>query len=157
MERNLLEIYEDGGRKLGKSIEHLDRNDLTAFPVPGTWSIQQLVCHLADCDLVFSDRIKRVVAEDRPQLLAFDENRWAKNLHYELQSPQDAVELFAVNRRATAAVLKVLPDDAFERTGVHSVDGEVSLDRLVRTAVGHLDHHLTFLYDKREKLGKMMW
>ncbi|CAA9414109.1 MAG: hypothetical protein AVDCRST_MAG64-2491 [uncultured Phycisphaerae bacterium] len=157
MDRNLLELYEDGGRKLTKAVEHLDRNDLTAFPVPNTWSIQQLVVHLADCDLVFSDRIKRVVAEDKPQLLAFDESRWAKNLHYELQSPQDAVELFALNRRVTAAVLKVLPDEAFARTGVHSEKGELKLEQIVRTAVNHLDHHLKFLYDKREKLGKMMW
>ena len=157
MDRNLLEIYEDGGRKLIKGIEHLDRNDLTAFPVPGAWSIQQLVCHLADSDLVFSDRIKRVIAEDRPQLLAFDENLWAKNLHYELQSPQDAVELFALNRRLTAAVLKVLPDEAFRRAGVHSERGELTLEQIVRTAVGHLDHHLKFLYDKREKLGKILW
>ena len=157
MDRNLLEIYEDGGRKLIKGIEHLDRNDLTAFPVPNTWSIQQLVVHLADCDLVFSDRMKRVVAEDRPQLLAFDESRWARNLHYELQSPQDAAELFALNRRVTAAVLKALPDEAFRRVGVHSENGELTLERIVRTAVGHLDHHLKFLYDKREKLGKILW
>ena len=157
MDRNQLEIYEDGGRKLIKGIEHLDRNDLTAFPVPNTWSIQQLVVHLADCDLVFSDRMKRVIAEDRPQLLAFDENRWAKHLHYELQSPQDAVELFALNRRVTAAVLKVLPDEAFKRAGIHSEKGEVTLEQIVRTAVNHLDHHLKFLYDKREKLGKILW
>ena len=57
----------------------------------------------------------------------------------------------------TAAVLKALPDEAFRRVGVHSENGELTLERIVRTAVGHLDHHLKFLYDKREKLGKILW
>src|SRR3954453_21257056 len=99
MNRELLDIYEDGGRKLAKGIEHLDRNDLIAVPIPGKWSIQQLVVHLADSDLVIADRMKRVIAEDNPSLLAFDENKWVERLHYELQSAQDAAAMVALNRR----------------------------------------------------------
>jgi uncharacterized damage-inducible protein DinB len=157
MNRELLNAYEDGGRKLQKAIDHLDRNDLMAMPVPGAWSIQQLVVHLADSDLVMSDRMKRVIAEDRPQLLAFDENRWVAGLHYELQSAQDAADLFALNRRVLAGVLRVLPDAAFARAGVHSERGEMTLETIVQLAVNHLEHHLKFLYEKREKLGKLLW
>ncbi|MDB5298016.1 MAG: hypothetical protein JWO31_3999 [Phycisphaerales bacterium] len=157
MERNLIDLYEDGGRKLQKAIEHLDDQDLVAFPVAGTWSIQQLVAHLADADLVFGDRMKRLIAEDSPTLLAYDENRWAAALHYELQTPRDAVALFAANRKVMGALLRLLPDDAFARTGTHTERGEQSLEDVLRYAVSHLDHHLTFLYAKREKLGKIMW
>jgi uncharacterized damage-inducible protein DinB len=157
MNRDLIDSYEDGGRRLHKAIEHLDRNDLSAMPVPGAWSIQQLVVHLADSDLVMADRMKRVIAEDRPQLLAFDENRWVTGLHYELQSAQDAADLFALNRRVLAGVLRVLPDAAFARAGVHSERGEMTLAAIVQLAVNHLEHHLKFLYEKREKLGKLLW
>ena len=157
MNRELLDIYEDGGRKLAKAIEHLDRNDLIAVPIPGKWSIQQLVVHLADSDLVIADRMKRVLAEDKPSLLAFDENKWVERLHYELQSAQDAVALLALNRRCMTAVLRILPDKAFKRTGIHSERGEMSLEKLLNGAISHLDHHLKFLYEKREKLGKIMW
>lgn len=157
MTRDQIDIYEDGGRKLLKAIEHLDRNDLSAVPVPGMWSIGQLVCHLADGDLVLSDRMKRVIAEDKPQLLAYDENKWVERLHYELQPAQEAAELFAANRRLTAGVLRLLPPEAFARTGTHSERGVQTLEQIAAFAVGHLEHHLKFLYQKREKLGKMMW
>jgi hypothetical protein len=101
--------------------------------------------------------MKRVIAEDRPQLLAFDENRWVTGLHYELQSAPDAADLFALNRRLLAGVLRVLPDAAFARAGVHSERGEMTLETIVQFAVNHLEHHLKFLYEKREKLGKLLW
>ncbi len=157
MDKDLIDRYERGGEKLGQAIRGLLREDFDAFPVPDTWSIRQIVVHLADSDLVMSDRMKRVIAEDKPALLAFAENLWVKNLHYELRSAEDAASLFALNRRTTAAILRVLPDEAFARTGVHNERGEMTLTQIVQFAVKHLEHHLKFVYDKREKLGKLMW
>jgi uncharacterized damage-inducible protein DinB len=157
MNRDLIDKFEDGGRKLAKAVEHLDRNDLLAVPIPGKWSIQQLVIHVLDSDLVLADRMKRVIAEDNPTLQAFDESLWLKNLHYELQSAPAAIELFALNRRMVTEVLRLLPDEAFSRKGVHSERGEMTLEQILKGAVEHLEHHLKFLYEKREKLGKMMW
>src|SRR3954469_20606910 len=136
MNRDLIDKFEDGSRKLAKAVEHLDRNDLLAVPVPGKWSIQQLVVHMMDSDLVLADRMKRVIAEDRPTLQAFDENLWMKNLHYELQSAPAAIELFALNRRMMTEVLRLLPDEAFSRKGVHSERGELTLEQLIKDAVG---------------------
>lgn len=157
MDRNQIDLYEDGGRKLIKAIEGLDQRDLTAFPVSGTWSIQQLVLHVTDSDLVLAERMKRVIAEDRPALLAFDENAWIKNLYYDLQSAHEAAALFDQNRRVMTSLLRVLPDDTWKRVGVHNERGEQTLEEIFSYAVKHLDHHLKFLYDKREKLGKLMW
>jgi uncharacterized damage-inducible protein DinB len=157
MNRDLIEKYEDGGRRLAKAVEHLDRNDLIAVPIPGKWSIQQLVIHLADSDLVLTDRMKRVISENRPTLQAFDENLWVKNLHYELQSAPAAIELLALNRKMMTDVLRLLPDEAFARKGVHTERGELTLEQLLQGSIEHIDHHLKFLYEKREKLGKMMW
>lgn len=157
MDRNLIDLYEDGGRKLIKAIEGLTEADRTGFPVPGTWSINQLVAHLADCDLVFSERMKRVIAEDKPTLLGFDESKWAANLHYQLQSAPDLAALFDLNRKVTTNLLRLLPPEAFARTGTHSERGVQTVEDVLKYAVNHLDHHLKFLYAKREALGKLMW
>jgi uncharacterized damage-inducible protein DinB len=139
------------------AIRGLDEDDLNAVPVPGKWSTQQVVIHLADAELALADRIKRVIATDNPTLLAWDENKFAANLHYEDQSAADAVKLIDLTRRQTARILRKLPDEAFQRTGNHSEIGRVTLLDLVSKAVSHLDHHLKFVYEKREKLGKSMW
>lgn len=157
MDRKIIEEYEKGGDDLRMAVRGLKREDLLAHPVPGKWSIQELVIHLLDSDLVMADRIKRVIAEDKPALLAFDENKWVANLHYEEQSVEDAVTLFEINRRNLARVLKKLPHSAFDRVGVHNERGPLKLSDLVAFGVTHLKHHMKFLIDKREKMGKIMW
>jgi hypothetical protein len=76
MDAKLIEEYEKGGDDLRMAVRGLEREDLLAFPVPGTWSIQQIVIHLLDSELVTADRMKRVIAEEKAALLSFDENRW---------------------------------------------------------------------------------
>ena len=162
MDRELIEHYARGGEKLALAVRGLTREDLLAPPPAddpnvGKWTIQQVVMHLADCEAVHADRIKRVIAEDNPTLLAFDENKWASALHYESQSAEDAVTLVELTRGQLGNVLRQLPAPAFERTGTHSVSGRKTLLDLVQGAVDHLEHHVRFIHRKREKMGKEMW
>lgn len=154
MKRDLIEGYAAGADVLGKSIQGLDRADLLAFPVPGTWSIQQIVLHMMDSDLIASDRMKRVAAEDHPTLIGYNETAFAKTLAYDHIPAQDACEVFRLNRRITAELLRRLPDAAFQRTGVHNERGELTLEHLVSGYIEHLDHHLKFIKEKRKLLGK---
>ncbi|MDB5171837.1 MAG: yfiT 1 [Phycisphaerales bacterium] len=157
MNRTFIDDYEKAADRLTLSLRGLQREDLLAFPVPGTWSIQQIAIHLADSELVFADRIKRVIAEENASLLAWSENRWLKHLSYDAQSAEDAGKLVELTRRQTSRILRAQPDEAFDRKGVHSEVGPLSLKDLILKANAHLDHHLKFLVDKREKLGKIMW
>jgi DinB family protein len=149
MNRDWIEQYAAGADKLGKAISGLTRQQLNAFPVPGTWSIQQIVLHLMDSDLIASDRMKRVAAEQRPTLIGYDETAFGRELFYDQLDPHLACEVFAKNRQLTAEILRRLPETAFARIGNHNERGPVSLADLVETYVGHLEHHLKFIRDKR--------
>src|SRR6476620_11155636 len=111
MDAKLIEEYEKGGDDVRMAVRGLEQEDLLAFPVPGTWSIQQIVIHLLDTELVLAERMKRVIAEENAPLLEFDENKWIQKLSYEQQSVEDAVTLVETNRRNFARVLKSLPDE----------------------------------------------
>jgi len=154
MNREMIEQYAAGGLKLRQAVAGLSREDFLADVIPGTWSIQQIVIHLADSDLIAADRMKRIIAEDNPAMLGYDQSKFAQHLHYDEQSVEDAAAIFELSRRQLARVLRKLPDAAFQRAGMHNERGPLTLDQMVRTYVGHLDHHLEFLYDKRRKLGK---
>lgn len=154
MNRSLIDEFERGGDELRNSIRGLSRTDLTAFPVPGTWSIQQIVLHLMDSDLILADRMKRVIAEENPALIGYDESRFAKSLHYHEQSADDAVTILDLNRRNFAKVLRKLPDEAFARVGAHNERGPLTLADLLAGAVKHLKHHVKFILDKRQKLER---
>ncbi len=143
---------------LDAALKDLTPSELSFKPVAeqnaGAWSIQELVMHLADCELVYCDRMKRVIAEDNPTLQGFDENKWASALLYPDQSVDEAVQLMRLSRKQMSRVLKVLPESAFNRFGTHTERGKLTLMELVNGAISHLNHHLQFVLKKRAVLGK---
>jgi uncharacterized damage-inducible protein DinB len=154
MKNQLVEQYANGADALSQAIAGLSRDDLLAYPVPGTWSIQQIVLHLMDSDLISSDRMKRVIAEENPTLIGYDETAFARGLFYEALDAGLAADVFAKNRRLTAEILRRVPEEAFDRFGMHSERGRVTLALLVQGMIDHLEHHLKFLREKRRLLGK---
>jgi hypothetical protein len=154
MNRDLIEQYATGGSKLRQSIAGLNVEQLNAFPVPGTWSIQQIVLHMMDSDLIGSDRMKRIAAEDKPPtLIGYDETAFARGLFYDQLDARLACEVFEKNRLLTAEILRRLPAAAFDRVGLHNERGRVTLADQVKSYVEHLDHHLKFVHEKRRLLG----
>lgn len=143
----------DGADALAKLVKGLTREQLLATPVPGKWSLQTLALHVLDSDLIATHRMKRVIAEDMPLLISYDETAFAKSLHYEAADVQLAAELFRLNRIQVGQILTKLPDSAFERAGVHNQRGKVTLGEFVRLYVGHVEHHMVFAREKLRALG----
>jgi uncharacterized damage-inducible protein DinB len=154
MDRSIIEKYEAGIDKLRNAVAGLSVSELQAKPIAGKWSTQQVVIHLADAEAAFVDRVKRIIAQDEPALLAWDENRFTERLHYEAQSTADAVELIALSRRQLARILQASPDNVLDRSGIHSEAGRMTTREVLAKAVSHLDHHLKFIDEKRKALGK---
>jgi hypothetical protein len=154
MDKQIIDQYETGGEKLRQSIRGLSEQDLKSFPIPGTWSIQQIVVHVMDSDLVSADRMKRIIAEENPTLIGYDETKFSKNLFYDDQPANDAVTILDSNRKLFTRVLRKLPESAWTRTGNHNERGQITLGGYLKAVVDHLDHHLKFINDKRKKLGK---
>jgi hypothetical protein len=123
----LIEKYARGGETLAQAILGLTDEDLKSFPVPGTWSIQQIVIHLMDSELISSDRLKRMIAEENPTLIGYDETKFSKSLYYHDQSAADAVRIISLNRRMFAGVLRKLPAEAFDRAGTHNERGKITV------------------------------
>jgi len=149
-----IDQYEKGGAKLRQAIAGLSPQDMKAVPIPGKWSTHQVVIHLQDAETALADRMRRVLAHDEPSLLAWDENLFIARLKYDDQSAEDAVQIVEATRRQLARVLRLMPDAAFDRKGIHSERGPVGMTDLLAMAVSHLDHHLKFIAEKRAKLGK---
>jgi hypothetical protein len=157
MDRKLIDEFERGGDKIRLAIRGLTAEDLFQAPVPGKWSTHQVLIHLMDSEIAYADRIRRVLATDNPPLQAWDENKFAANLHYHDHSAEDAVLIIDALRRQNALLLRKLPDSAFDRAGMHSEIGRITLRDVVTKAVSHLDHHLKFVAEKREAMGKLVW
>jgi uncharacterized damage-inducible protein DinB len=150
---DLIDRFEDGADVLAYATQGLAHDQLTARPGPGDWSIAEVVHHLVDTDLVYGDRIKRLIAEPNPRIQGFDETAWVVKLDYQNQPLPDAVALFAAHRRSIARLLRAQTQPVFANKGTHSERGTVTLADILATITSHLDHHLRFLYTKRANLG----
>ena len=161
MYEELIHQYEAAGEKAALAIRGLTRDDLLCAPDPqadvGRWSIQQVVIHLMDSELVSIDRLKRMIAEENPTLLGYDENRFTQHLFYDEQSAEDAVKIIELARSNFARVLKKLPAAAFDRAGQHNERGRITVGGYLQAVVEHLDRHVSFIHKKRAHWGKEMW
>ena len=154
MDRQLIEEYVGCSTRLRQAVAGLSPEELTARPGPGDRSILEQVIHLTDSDAIAMDRMKRMLTEDDPPLLYADESAYVERLCSHEQSLEDALTLFEVGRRQFARVLRTLPDEAFERRGLHNRRGVLTVGGLVKDYIEHVTYHLRFLYDKRTRLGK---
>jgi len=154
MDRSQIEVYATGGSKLIHAYQGLNRDDLLAFPVPGTWSLQQIAIHLMDSDLIGSDRMKRIAAMDNPLLIGYDETAFSLLPGLNDLDAMEACELFDKNRKMTATIFRSLGDVSFQRSGIHNEVGHVTLAQMIDKYIHHLDGHLEFVRQKRALLGK---
>jgi hypothetical protein len=149
----LIDPYLAGVQTLRAAVAGMSREQLTARPVPGKWSTLEVVCHLADFEPVLADRMKRVIAEDRPTLLGADETRFAAALAYHQRELEEELAIVEKTRRQMARILRTLPDEALARVGVHNERGPRTLEQLLTGATNHIQHHVKFIAEKRRALG----
>ncbi len=149
----LIDRYLQGPAQLREAAKGLTPEQARAHPVPGKWSVLEVVCHLADFDPIQADRMKRIIAEEKPQLIGASEDAFAKALAYGHRDLEEELRIIDLTRSQMGRILKTLPAEAFTRTGLHSERGELTLMRMVDLAANHIPHHLKFIVDKRKALG----
>jgi hypothetical protein len=144
--------YESGPGKLRAACSGVSAELLNRRVGPGEWSIMENAVHLLDSDLAATHRMRRIMAEDCPLLVAYDENLFIARLPSDRADLAEVLDLFEANRRFTVRWLRTLPNEAFERVGVHTQRGKVSLLQIVQVYAHHVDHHLDFVARKLTNL-----
>ena len=76
----LVEEYARGAAMLSDVITQTPADAWDKKPIPGTWSIRQVLCHIADGEIVYADRMKRVIAEDNPTFFELDPDQFVPAL-----------------------------------------------------------------------------
>jgi hypothetical protein len=149
----LIAAYLDGPVQLRRVVEDLNQQQLEARPVPRKWSTLEVICHLVDSEQAWCHRMKRVIAEENPLLIGYDESRFTAVLFYHEQKPDEELALLEEMRRQLARILKNLPDSAWARTCVHSERGLMTLEEMLQAEVEHIPHHIRHINEKRQALG----
>jgi DinB superfamily len=145
----LLERFRRGAEMVAVSITGAAGSELDFVPEPGKWSIRQIMAHLADSEMVAGGRLRQIIAEDNPRIQAYDQNAWAANLDYAKRKTSQALETFRRIRSENYELLKDLPPATFEREGIHTERGQLSLKYLLQLMAEHAENHAAQLRTRR--------
>ena len=115
-------------------------NRTETAPAPGKWSAAEIVCHLADCELVFGFRLRQTLAEDAPTIQPFDQDHWAG--WYRGVAAAEALEAFRALRAWNLVMLHAALPAAAARTMTHPERGTMTFQTVVETMAGHDLNHL---------------
>ena len=152
---SLLERFRRGPELLAVVLTGVFGEEEDFATAPGKWSIRQIVAHLADCELVGAHRMRQVLAEDNPTLIAFNQDAWTNNLDYARRKPKQSLDTFRRLRAENCELLKGLPEATFERAGNHSERGKVTLRELLQGYAEHVESHAEQLQRIREEYKKV--
>ena len=146
---DLLDRYRDGYSAVEQSLDGITDAELDHPGPEGGWSARQVAHHLADSEARAFVRLRRLIAEDEPVILGYDEPEYARRLHYDRPIGSSLAVLRAV-RAASLELLEALTPDEWERTGTHSESGSYSVEEWLRIYAGHSHDHATQIRAARE-------
>lgn len=149
----LIDEYLKGPKLLRDAVAGMTREQLITRPIAGKWSTLEVVAHLADFEPVYSDRMKRILAENEPTLFGGDPDKFAAKLAYHERDLETELCLIECVRRQMGVILRTVPEADFQRLGRHNSDGPLTLRTFLERITGHIPHHVPFIAEKRRALG----
>ncbi len=138
-------------RQIARLVTGVPRKRLSQRPAADTWSVTEILAHLADSEMVYGFRIRMILEANGTPIQATDQEAWARFSDYGNQDPALSVEAIRVARERTVRLLKGLPKESWKRYGIHSERGKETVARVVEMLAGHDLNHMKQI---RERLPR---
>ena len=127
--------------RLASLIAGLSAEDLARRPMPQKWSIQEIVAHLADDELVGAYRIRLILSASGTPIQAFDQAVWARTGRYATRDVVESLSLFRLLRQVNLSLLHALSPEEWDMYGVHAERGIESVRDIASYYAGHDINH----------------
>jgi DinB family protein len=151
--KELIARYKDGYRVVAEALVKATDEELDARPAPGKWTPREIVHHLADSEMTSAIRLRLLLAQDRPTIVAYDQDEFARTLYYD-RPIQASLDAFDAARRVTAELLDRLTPAQWRREGTHSESGPYSVERWLEIYADHAHQHAQQILAARRTAGK---
>jgi hypothetical protein len=105
------------------------------------WSAREIAHHLADSEMTSAIRLRRLLCEDNPAIGGYDEEKFARVLHYAERPVEAALDALSAARRTTAEILAHMTEEEWARAGTHSDSGRYSAEDWLQIYATHAHDH----------------
>ena len=151
--KELIDRYKDGYRVVAEAIVGAPDEELDARPAPNKWTAREVVHHLADSEMIAAGRLRLLVAIDRPAIHGYDQDQFARRLHYD-RPTEGSLEAFKAARRSTAELLDVMTEEDWMREGTHTEHGRYTVTRWLEIYADHAHKHAEQILVARDAARK---
>lgn len=138
--QGFIERYKAGYDEVVSAIEGITEEELDRRSADDEWTPREIVHHLADSEMTSAIRLRRLVAEDSPEIFGYDEQEFARRLHYDRPIESSLATLKAA-RASTAEILERLSEEDWARAGTHSEIGSYSVQGWLQIYAAHAHDH----------------
>jgi hypothetical protein len=115
---------------------------LRTRPGAGKWTPNEVIGHLTDSEWVYGYRLRLILSQENPAILATDQDSWVARQRHNDREPSELVEMFRTMRRFNLAAWESLSGADFKRSGQHNERGREPLGMMLRMMAGHDLSHL---------------
>ena len=133
--------YAEGHQAVLDALRGITDAELDARSSPDQWTAREVVHHLADSEMTSAIRLRRVLVEDHPDIPNYDEEAFAKRLHYTERPIQAALDALSAARRTTLEILERMTEQDWQRSGTHSESGPYSAQTWLEIYAAHAHDH----------------
>jgi hypothetical protein len=137
---NAREVISATADRLSGLAARLGDEGLRRSPAPGKWSATAILCHLADCEVVFAYRLRQALAQPYHVIQPFDQDDWAA--YYESRDPHVALAVFSATRQWNIALIESMSAADLAKKLTHPERGEMTIETVVETMAGHDLNHI---------------
>ena len=145
----LIDRYREGPAAVRAALAGATPGELDARPAAHEWTAREIVHHLADSETTSTIRLRRLLAEDNPVIVGYDQDEFARRLRYDRPLERSLAVLDAV-RAANAELLELLVEDDWARTGTHSEDGPYGVTTWLELYATHAHDHAEQIREARQ-------
>lgn len=137
---DLIIRYREGPLVLAAAAAGAYDAELDSRPLDGGWTARQIIHHTADSEMTSAIRLRRLIAEDNPALGAYDEELFARRLHYDRPIAASLAATRAA-RESTAEILDRLSDSDWRRAGRHPEHDSYTVEDWLQIYAAHCHEH----------------
>lgn len=130
--------------RLRETVDSLSDEELNKTYRDGSWTVRQLVHHIADSQLNMFQRLKLALTDENPTVPNFDQDKWAVQPDTELPVESSIKMLEGINERIVSLGYS-LTEEQLDRVFTHEKSGKITVATKVAKLAWHEEHHLAHI------------
>ena len=136
----LVTRYRQGYDAVMAALDGITDAELDAREAPGEWSPREIAHHLADSEMTSALRLRRLIAEENPVIVGYDQEAFVRRLYCD-RPIAPSLAAFKAARASTADILDCLTEEGWGRQGTHSESGAYSVLDWLEIYAAHAHDH----------------